>query len=162
MTTGPQDPAVAGGGRLRAGHADREQVVVTLQDAFVHGRLTKDELDTRVGRALTARTHGDLAALTADLPRGQAARPDPSPVPARGRPLARATAESVGCLIVASAAWWAAGLADPGATPTPYDAFALPLVLVALLSVLVGLCIFGCGVADSLEKRRTKAARDLQ
>lgn len=117
MTTGPQDPAVAGGGRLRAGHADREQVVGTLQDAFVHGRLTKNELDVRVGRALTARTYADLAAITADLPRGQAARPDPSPAPARGRPLARAAAESVGCLIVATTAWWAAGLAATAKVP---------------------------------------------
>ena len=35
--TGPQDPAAAGGDRLRAGHADREQVIGTLKDAFVHG-----------------------------------------------------------------------------------------------------------------------------
>ena len=47
MTTGPQDPAAAGRDRLRACHADREQVLETLKDAFVHGRLTKDELDTR-------------------------------------------------------------------------------------------------------------------
>ena len=36
--TGPQDPAAAGRNRLRAGHADREQVIETLKDAFVHGR----------------------------------------------------------------------------------------------------------------------------
>ena len=52
MTTGPQDPAPAGRGRLRAGHADREQVIGTLKTAFVHGQLTKDELDTRAGQAL--------------------------------------------------------------------------------------------------------------
>ena len=40
--TGPGDPAAAGGGRLRAGHADRECAIDTLKDAFVHGRLTKD------------------------------------------------------------------------------------------------------------------------
>ena len=34
--TGPQDPAAAGAGRLRAGHADREQVIETLKDAFAH------------------------------------------------------------------------------------------------------------------------------
>ena len=66
--TGPQDPPAAGGGRLRVGHADREQVIETLKDAFVHGRLTKDELDARAGQALTARTHAELAALTADIP----------------------------------------------------------------------------------------------
>ena len=66
--TGPQDPAAAGRDRLRAGHADREQVIGTLKDAFVHGRLTRDELDAPAGRALSARTYADLAALTADIP----------------------------------------------------------------------------------------------
>ena len=40
------------------------------QIAFVQGRLTKDEFDLRVGQALTSGTHGDLAALTADIPAG--------------------------------------------------------------------------------------------
>ena len=68
VMTGPQDPAAAGRDRLRAGHADREQVIEALKDAFVHGRRTKDELGTRAGQALTARTYADLAALTADIP----------------------------------------------------------------------------------------------
>jgi hypothetical protein len=46
----------AGRDRLRAGHADREQVIGMLKDAFVHGRLARDELDVRAGRALSART----------------------------------------------------------------------------------------------------------
>ena len=66
--TGPQDPAAAGGDRIRAGHADREQVIETLKTAFVQGRLTRDELGVRAGRALAARTCADLAALTADIP----------------------------------------------------------------------------------------------
>lgn len=66
--TGPQDPAAAGGDRLRAGRADREQVIETLKDAFVQGRLTKGELDARAGQALAARTYRELAALTADIP----------------------------------------------------------------------------------------------
>ena len=41
MTTGSQDPAAAGRERLRACHADREQVLETLKDAFVHGRLNQ-------------------------------------------------------------------------------------------------------------------------
>ena len=72
--TGPQDPAAAGRGRLRAGHADREQAIDTLKTAFVHGQLTKDELDARAGQALAARTYADLAALTADI---RPARPQP-------------------------------------------------------------------------------------
>jgi len=72
-------------GRLRASHADRDQVIGTLKDAFVHGRLTKDEFDSRVGHALASRTHADLAALTADLPAGPPAA-QPSRRPARARP----------------------------------------------------------------------------
>ena len=30
-----------------------------LKDAFVHGWLTRDELDARAGQALAARTHAD-------------------------------------------------------------------------------------------------------
>src|SRR5580693_6582380 len=102
---GPKDPAAASRDQLRAGHADREQVIETLKDAFVHGRLTRDELDTRAGRALTAPTRADLAALTADIPAGPAvAGPARPPAPARRRPLARAAAGSGGCLVIAFAA----------------------------------------------------------
>jgi hypothetical protein len=52
VMTGPENPAAAGLGRLRAGHADREQVIEMLKNAFVHGRLTRDELDARAGRRL--------------------------------------------------------------------------------------------------------------
>ncbi len=58
------------GGRLRASHADRDTVIGTLTAAFVQGRLTRDELDLRVGQTFAARTYGELAALTADLPAG--------------------------------------------------------------------------------------------
>ena len=69
---------------LRASHADREHVVDTLKNAFVQGRLTKDEFDSRVGHALAARTHADLATLSADLPAmPPVARPPRRPVPPR-------------------------------------------------------------------------------
>jgi len=164
VTTGPQDPA-AGRGWLLAGHADRESVIETLKDAFVDGRLTRDEFDARAVRALIARTYADLGVLTADIPPGQAAvRPARPPAVARRhqparvrrRPLARATAQSGGCLIIAVAAMWLANLADPGATPTPYDAWAFPLVLVSLVTALTALGIFAFGVAASLEQRRSR------
>ena len=81
--TGPQDPAAAGNDQLRAGHADREQVIETLKTAFVHGRLTKDEFDVRVGQVLASRTYQQLAALIADIPGGlTTAKPT---APARGQ-----------------------------------------------------------------------------
>ena len=159
MTTGPQDPARPGRDQFRAGHADREQVIVTLKDAYVHGRLTKDEFDARTSRALIARTYADLALLTADIPPSQvAARLAHPPVPVR-RPLARATAQSISCLVLMTAAWWVASLADPGATTTSYGAIATPLRLVAFFAGLTALCVFGSGLAASLEQRRSRGAR---
>lgn len=55
-------------GDLRAAHEDRDRVVDLLRVAAGDGRLTPEELDDRVGAALTARTYGELAALVADLP----------------------------------------------------------------------------------------------
>ncbi len=55
-------------GALRASHNDRDQTVEVLRVAAGDGRITAEELDERVGAALTARTYGELAALTADLP----------------------------------------------------------------------------------------------
>ena len=71
--TGPGDEVAAGAGghsRLRASHADREQVIEVLKTAFVQGRLDRDEFDPRVGRGLASRTYADLAALTATSPPG--------------------------------------------------------------------------------------------
>jgi len=71
--TGPWEPARAGApgrGGFLASDADRERVVDALKTAFVHGLLTKDELGTRTGQALTARTYADLALLTTGLTTG--------------------------------------------------------------------------------------------
>ncbi|MGI9008815.1 MAG: DUF1707 SHOCT-like domain-containing protein [Streptosporangiaceae bacterium] len=61
-------PAWPGTG-LKVSDADREQAIDLIKTAFVQGRLTKDELDTRAGRALASRTCADLAALIADIHR---------------------------------------------------------------------------------------------
>ena len=154
MTTGPQDPAAAGRDQLRAGHADREQVIDTLKNAFVHGRLTKDELDARAGQALAARTYADLAALTADIPpRPTAARPTRPPAPAR-RPLARAAAKSGVCLIIAAAAIGVAILlpGDPGG-PGPWDSL---MVVLAVSGIWTALGIMGCAVLTSWDQRSSR------
>ena len=54
--------------QLRASHEDRDRVIDALRVAAGDGRLTSDELDERVEAAFTARTYGELAVLTADLP----------------------------------------------------------------------------------------------
>ncbi len=59
----PRDPEV------RASDADREETVRQLQRGLTQGRLTVDEFDERVQAAYAARTLGELAELTRDLPR---------------------------------------------------------------------------------------------
>lgn len=80
-----------GRGRLLASDADREKVIDALKVAFVQGRLTMDELDTRVGLALASRTYAELAVITADLPSGLAeTQPRPKPAQAHTwRPVAK-------------------------------------------------------------------------
>jgi len=79
-------PAASGDGRgaLRVSHEDRDQVAEALRVAAGDGRLSSDELDERLERALTARTYDDLAVLVADLPpAGHALAPVPgTPLPA--------------------------------------------------------------------------------
>ena len=74
---GESAASMGGHGHMRVSRADRERTVDVLKAAFVHERLTEDELDDRVGRALAARTYADLDALTADIP----AEPDQAPSP---------------------------------------------------------------------------------
>jgi DUF1707 SHOCT-like domain len=82
------DPVAAARARLRASDADRERAVEALKAAFAGGRLTRDELDMRLGRALLARTYAEVAAATADMPaRPALAGPGPArPGPARRGP----------------------------------------------------------------------------
>jgi uncharacterized protein DUF1707 len=87
VTSGPEEQLARS--RLRASHADREQVIRLLKAAFVHGRLTKEEFDGRVDRAFAARTYAELTRLTDDLP-VTANAPVPRPVQACSRPLADA------------------------------------------------------------------------
>lgn len=53
---------------LRVSDAERDVTLRTLGDHAAVGRLTLDELEDRSGRALVAKTRGDLAGLTSDLP----------------------------------------------------------------------------------------------
>jgi hypothetical protein len=62
-TTGNRFPA-----ELRASDSDRDAVVSDLGEHFQAGRLTAEEFDERMGRALAARTWGELRDLLADLP----------------------------------------------------------------------------------------------
>ncbi len=69
---------------MRASDADREQVAERLRESSRRGRLEMTEFDERLDAAYRARTYGELAPLTRDLPPaapsgGVPARPRTSP-----------------------------------------------------------------------------------
>jgi len=104
--TGPGDEIAArtaGRGQFRASRADREQTVELLKTAFVEDRLTKEELDARVGQALASRTYADLAAITADIPDGLPARPPGEPARVRDRPPMSQARKVALCIAIAIA-----------------------------------------------------------
>jgi hypothetical protein len=106
VTTGPADEkaAAVARGRLRASHADREHVIGTLKAAFVQGRLTKDELDLRVGQTFASRTYAELARLTVDIPAGLIAASAPhNATQTRARPPMKNAAKSGICVVIALA-----------------------------------------------------------
>lgn len=53
---------------VRASNAERDAVAERLRHALSQGRLTLEEYDSRVAAAYAAKTRGELAALTRDLP----------------------------------------------------------------------------------------------
>jgi hypothetical protein len=67
---------------LRVSDAERDETLRVLGEHASVGRLTLDELEERSSRALAAKTRGDLATLTGDLPQ-EAGQGRPAPALAR-------------------------------------------------------------------------------
>lgn len=100
---------------LRASDADREQVAERLRQAATEGRLGADELDERLGAALSARTYGELDLLVADLPDRTAASLRRSPETARLRSMMVAgLALTVALVVLGQAIGVLAGHVHPG------------------------------------------------
>jgi hypothetical protein len=68
---------------LRASDADRERVAEVLRDALAEGRLDMTEFEERLDATYKARTYGELAPLTRDLPVGGAPRVSMTKEPAQ-------------------------------------------------------------------------------
>jgi hypothetical protein len=155
--SGDEIAAAAGGrGRLRASHADREQVIDTLKTAFAEGRLDKDELDALAGQAFTSRTYAELAALTADIPAGPAAAPPPcKPARAQAGPSVR-TSIKMGAGAIAVAAMLEA--LSLGATwPQIAAAIVAALVFGVIVAGVVALPIAGVLKLESRHRNRSGA-----
>ena len=151
--TGPDEGTLAGRGHLRAAQADREQAVTVLKAAYAQGRLTKDELEARVGQAFGSRTYAELAALTADIPADSpiaagsaaagsaAARPRSTPA----RTMAKAAGRSGICLLAAVALAEASFLADN-----------FLLIVAAFFALMAASGFFGYGILDAWHERRAR------
>jgi len=160
VTTGPGDQWAARPaprGRLRASHADREQVIEVLKAAFVQGRLTKDEFDARVGQALASRTYADLTALTGGIPAGIPAGPavaQTPPGPARVQvqpPGAKGIRSSVRVMsagTVLTAGVWVVALLTGSTT-------ALMLALTITIGYLGTLLLAGSVLLESRREQRS-------
>ena len=142
MSTGPDERAARG--RMRAGHADREQVINELKAAFVQGRLDQDELEERAGRAVTSRTYAELDALTADIPAPASARARPASS-SPGRTLARAAKRAAICLLAAAALAEAAFLAGN-----------FLLIVAACFAAIAASGFLGYGIIDAVRERNTR------
>ncbi len=160
MATGPGDElaaSAAGRGRLRASHADREQVIGTLKAAFVQGLLAKDEFDLRVGQVFASRTYAELAAVTADLPAEPTAVQPPKPARAQGEQPVLRPGPVIMAATALDAGVWAFTFLPHWATRNPEGDPPLAIVLLFfttnLIYPLVLLIAVGFMIAGWREKR---------
>jgi len=132
---------------IRVSDAEREAAADRLRRASGEGRLDPDELEERLARAYSARTTGELAQLTRDLP-----EPAP-PQPSRGEVVRRGAWARRSLLfppLVCTLIWLAAGAHPPF---WPIWVF-LGCGIAALATVL------GVGRAERHDERRD--ARDAR
>ena len=93
---------------LRVSDAERQAVADRLAEHFADGRLDQAEFDDRVGRAMSAKTRGDLSGLFSDLPdAGAPAVPD-GPRRRHGHPILLLVLFVVAASVAAHALWWTA------------------------------------------------------
>ncbi len=97
---GHEDDLPPGG--MLASESDRLAAQDVLKQAYEDKRLTLDEFESRVGRAMAARYQGELARLTRDIPAAPAPTPAPAPAvppPARRRRSLRWPLIAVACAV---------------------------------------------------------------
>ena len=148
---GPGDDlaaGAAGGRRLRASRADREQVIETLKVAFVQGLLAKDEFDLRVSQTFASRTYAELAAVTADLPVEPASAQLPKLARARGeQPVLRPGPVIMAATVLYAGVWPLAFLLPENSEGDPKAAaelvFSATFIYLIVLAIAVGHMIAG-------------------
>ena len=160
-------------GEFRASQADREQVIEVLKAAFVHGRLLKDEFDLRVGQAFTARTHTELAAVTAGLPAepttagpvraGPLTAGPPAPARAESEPPVVRPGPLIAVATAVCAGVWMFGFLVPwprdsgGDPPHVVALLVFSTTLIYLFVLAMTLWLGGAVMVESWLKRRTQS-----
>ena len=138
----PGDETAAGAEshtRLRASAADREQVIEVLKVAFAQDRITKDELDQRIGKVLASRTYDDLDVLTGDIPAGltRAQPAEPARGSDDGKKLIRRASAALGGTVFVTAE--AAALPHLDVVPALFVGSVAGMFVAGLLAVLLTL-----------------------
>ena len=102
---------------MLAGDSDRERATAALQEHYVGGRLTLEELSDRTGRVLAARSRAEIRRALSDLPLFG----DSSELAARGRLLVQSVARGAMLVVFTGA----------------YIVFSFVLLLVFALTLLL-------------------------
>jgi len=137
----PEPGAQAAAAGLRASRADRERVIDLLKAAFTQDRLGRDEFDTRIGQALAARTYGELAAVTADIPAELiAALPRHPPARARRRIPFNSAVTGGACM---------AGLVNAGLTVVLLSRSPVAVVLFVVFTIIGTILAIGAMITAS-------------
>ena len=124
---------------IRVSDQDRQSAIELFSEAYAVGRLSREELDERVTAAYSAKTHGDLRDLTADLPRPAAPTGLRSATVASRRTPPRASQRLVSVMIwMLFALVLAAGLAGL-ARPAAMWVAAIPVPIALLLTPAPGI-----------------------
>jgi hypothetical protein len=98
---------------MRASDQDRESAAELLREAYVAGRLSREELDERAAAVYSAKTWGELRDLTADLPPAPPRTGLPSDIVASRRGQRSTERRLIGQMIWTFVLPLAAGLAWP-------------------------------------------------
>ena len=138
-----------------------------LKAAFVRGRLAKDEFDLRVGQAFAARTHAELAAVTASLPAEPTTAESPAPARTEFEPpvvrpgplLAVATAVCAGVWMFGFFVPWPAN--SEGDPPAGIFLLVYLTTFIYLFVLAMTAWLGGAVMVESWLKRRSGGGRAL-
>ena len=116
---------------MRASDQDRESAAELLREAYVAGRLSREELDERAAAVYSAATWGELRDLTADLPPPPPRTGLPSDIVASRRGPRNTERRLIGQMIWTFVLPLAAGLA------WPFSPVAVLLATIVISTVLL-------------------------